>query len=368
MCSLRRLDALLGLLALLLLAGCDAMMFDPCSPPAPVVRGDSFVIGLALIPGGNASDLAITINAESPTIGLCNQTFQNYLITKFNAQIAVFNLRVDRLQVLRIPYPDVIFPLVNATANGLRPTMTVVAFRNNINSVPAYLANGGNDTAIGGAGFVVSLALLIRFETGVLRFLQWFDLTCNDCGGSTSQLCIRQIGVNSCATPFTNCTCGGRSNCSYTDEVFDSCSTALNTGFSGTDLNSAAFRTGAQIQRLNAFSLVSLYYTAKSAVLSQYNAIYTNIASQYASLTADANAQQTEFGGGFGSERQGALRGQPPPSPPPFPPPPSPSPAPSPPPAPPRPPHPPSPMPPSPEPPSPEPPSPEYPSPEPPAA
>jgi hypothetical protein len=44
------------------------------------------------------------------------------------------------------------------------------------------------------------------------------------------------------------------------------CSTAINVGFSGTDAHDAAFRTGPQIQRLNQFSLVSLYYKAKEAV------------------------------------------------------------------------------------------------------
>ncbi len=38
--------------------------------------------------------------------------------------------------------------------------------------MPAYLANGSNDTSIRGAGFVVSLALLLNFS-------EWANLTCD---------------------------------------------------------------------------------------------------------------------------------------------------------------------------------------------
>jgi hypothetical protein len=44
----------------------------------------------------------------------------------------------------------------------------------NVSSEPAYLANGSNDTSIHGAGFVVSLALLLNY-----RELFWQSKQCN---------------------------------------------------------------------------------------------------------------------------------------------------------------------------------------------
>ncbi len=102
----------------------------------------------------------------------------------------MFQLRLDRLHVLRLPYPDIIFSVIGAST----PTLAVIAFKsvwrlrhvgcntlcmcvssrlarrmpigrrsNGVYSAPAYLANGSNNTEIWGAGFTVSLALLIRF-------------------------------------------------------------------------------------------------------------------------------------------------------------------------------------------------------------
>lgn len=48
-------------------------------------QGDAFPIGLALIPGGNATDLALRIAADSNVLGLCNRTFQDYLVRAFAA-------------------------------------------------------------------------------------------------------------------------------------------------------------------------------------------------------------------------------------------------------------------------------------------
>ncbi len=62
-----------------------------------------------------------------------------------------------------------------------------------------------------------------RADAGTLDNMYWYDLTCNSCGGTSSQICIQQLNVNSCATPFTNCTCINQpANCSYADPQFDS--------------------------------------------------------------------------------------------------------------------------------------------------
>lgn len=41
-------------------------------------------------------------------------------------------------------------------------------------------------------------------ETGSLKYLQWYNLTCNDCGGRTSFRCINST---SCALSWQECTC-----------------------------------------------------------------------------------------------------------------------------------------------------------------
>ncbi len=55
------------------------------------------------------------------------------------------------------------------------------------------------------------------------------------------------------------------------------CSTAVNVGFQGTDVHSAAFKSGPQITQLNSYSIVSLYYKAQAAV----EQTYTNINQQW---------------------------------------------------------------------------------------
>lgn len=41
-------------------------------------------------------------------------------------------------------------------------------------------------------------------EMGTLELLQWYNLTCNDCGGRLSNRCINGT---SCSLPESNCTC-----------------------------------------------------------------------------------------------------------------------------------------------------------------
>jgi hypothetical protein len=43
---------------------------------------------------------------------------------------------------------------------------------------------------------------------GLLKYLQFYNLTCNDCGGWRSTRCINGT---SCTLPAYNCTCSGGS-------------------------------------------------------------------------------------------------------------------------------------------------------------
>lgn len=48
-------------------------------------------------------------------------------------------------------------------------------------------------------------------ELGTLKYLQFYNLTCNDCGGRTSSRCINDT---SCALDFSVCTCASSSSSS----------------------------------------------------------------------------------------------------------------------------------------------------------
>jgi hypothetical protein len=41
-------------------------------------------------------------------------------------------------------------------------------------------------------------------ESGMLKYLQWYNLTCNDCGGRTSSRCLNNT---SCALSWQECSC-----------------------------------------------------------------------------------------------------------------------------------------------------------------
>ncbi|GFR46972.1 hypothetical protein Agub_g8624 [Astrephomene gubernaculifera] len=321
------------------LSTCSGIQYNPCDPLTPIARGDPFVLGLALLPGINATKLA---NLTATYGGMCNSTFQQLLTSKYSAKLAIYNTRVDRLQVLRMPYADIIFNMVNASA----PTMALVAFRANVSSPPIYIVSG-NATETYGAGFVVSAALLPRLENGNLQYLQWYDQTCNECGGLRSQLCVwsTEAGVNSCATPLANCSCSAVSSsngtCSFDSDQFDVCSTAVNVAWLGTDRYQAVMRTGPQVQRLNAYSITSLFNTARSKFITLKNYVYANLADSWGAVSSDAQSQYVDFEGGLSQYDT-----RPPPPPPAPPAPPSP-------PSPPSPPHPPSPPSPPPSPPSP---------------
>ncbi|EFJ40595.1 hypothetical protein VOLCADRAFT_121703 [Volvox carteri f. nagariensis] len=346
---------------LVTLSGCLGIKFDPCQPLSEIARGDAFPLGLVLIPSINASLLA---NLTAANGGMCNTSFQNYLVTKFNARVAIYNMRVDRLQVLKMPFPDIIFSMVNATT----PLMALAAFRANVTSAPIYIASGYTPETYG-AGFMVSTALLLRFDLGMLQYLQWYDMTCNECGGIRSDLCLHctQAGIRACATPLNSCTCNttintdaasnssssnsssSSSSCSLADERFDVCSTSINAAWLGTDRNSAVLRTGPQVQRLNAYSITGLFNTARDKFTQLKNFAYTNVLSSWNAVSSDAQSQYVDFEGGITQYD----RKSPPPPPPSPPRPPAPPPSPSPPPGPPSPPAPPAPPPAPPSPPAP---------------
>lgn len=297
-------------------------LFNPCLTPSPVARGDPFVVGVVFIPRVNASALANVSALYSD--GFCSPVLQQELVSKWGARVAVYQLRVDRLTVLKIPYPDIVLNMVNATP----PTMAVAVFRANYTSKAVYIASGDADITYGG-GFVVSVALLLRFEKGNLKYLQWYDQTCNECQGKSSRICFHntQAAIYSCSTPLTNCSCSawdptknnGSTTCSLASSQFDICATSINVAWLGEDKNQAAFRTGPQIQRLNAYSIVSLFNKARDKFFVLYNYTTAAIKENWGSINGDVNSQYVDFNGGFSAQAIAAttpvVRSPPPPSP-----------------------------------------------------
>jgi hypothetical protein len=114
----------------------------------PSLQRDAFPLGLAMIP---AASPELLYNLTVQFGGMCNHTFQQILVSaslldaarggqtsrvaallatltsqsqphqpvpecfsraqvsQYNARVAIYNARVDRLQVLRMPFPDIIF-------------------------------------------------------------------------------------------------------------------------------------------------------------------------------------------------------------------------------------------------------------------
>ncbi|KAF8056432.1 hypothetical protein HT031_006289 [Scenedesmus sp. PABB004] len=324
--ALGRLLAIAG--ALLLAAAprrAGGVAFDPCAAITPIRRTEPFRVGLVFWPGGLDSDWG----ALQP----CDPAVQANL-TAAGAMFASYNVRADRLTVLKTSFPEELMLTGRAPA-GAAKVISVVAFRNNVRSDVRYIASFDPGVTFG-TGFVSSLALLAKFELGSLRYLQFFNLTCNDCGGRTSARCINST---SCAQDYSECTCvtrtggvsagaggggtngtgsgsvtngsdaagnssapgarrllqdpapdggnatdAGNSSTNTTDNAtetpqlgvgevpgaaacnyanFSYCATGINLAFEGVDASSAAFSTGAQIRKLNSFSLVALYFTAK---------------------------------------------------------------------------------------------------------
>ena len=76
----------------------------------------------------------------------------------------------------------------------------------------ARLSGGARDSVTTGAvGVVESLTLIARMERGKLRYLQWHQMGCGECGGRGSARCFnvgdgeRACGANvACLDPFND--------------------------------------------------------------------------------------------------------------------------------------------------------------------
>ncbi|GBF91542.1 hypothetical protein Rsub_04282 [Raphidocelis subcapitata] len=190
------------LLALSRLTAVVAIVYDPCSPIEAIKKGSSrgFLVGLAFWPGGTEADWGDPVNGLHP----CNGTQLQANLTQLGVHFATYNARIDRLTVLKTTFPEELTLTARARA-GAPLLVSAVAFRGAVRSEARYVVSG-EPTITGGTGFVATLSLMARFDMGVLKYLQFYNLTCNDCGGWRSGRCI---SGTSCTLPAYNCTCSG---------------------------------------------------------------------------------------------------------------------------------------------------------------
>eukprot|EP00195_Chlamydomonas_chlamydogama_P014351 CAMPEP_0202889840 /NCGR_PEP_ID=MMETSP1392-20130828/399_1 /ASSEMBLY_ACC=CAM_ASM_000868 /TAXON_ID=225041 /ORGANISM="Chlamydomonas chlamydogama, Strain SAG 11-48b" /LENGTH=250 /DNA_ID=CAMNT_0049573263 /DNA_START=266 /DNA_END=1018 /DNA_ORIENTATION=+ len=242
-----------------------------------------------------------TLQTADGLLGLCTPSVKAQFAAE-GARVAVFMTRVDRMALLSLPYKDIVIPMVNIppTKNN---TVLLIAFRNNIFSNPVYLASAAPNLT-SGVGFVQSVTLMARFSNGDLQYLQWFDVSCDACGGVSSGICVHQPDVKSCATPLENCTCSGKNipewRCDYASDQFGQCNTGVNLAWMGTDQKGSAFKTGPQVEKLNAYSIVSLYYSVKQIVMSAYNNTKEAVTSNWNTIKGEAAEQRVDQSSAIG--------------------------------------------------------------------
>ena len=174
-------------------------------------------------------------------------------------------------------------------ANNTATFMSVVAYyghgANAVRSEPRYLFSE-DDTITGGVGVATQLILVARFNSGVLKYLQWSELGCSGCGGPKDPQCM-QVGSNgarlACATLPTNPDTGAKvTSCrdyynktvtdtdnttnttTTTSSLYSLCGTGLYVGFSGTDRYGKPLKTGGQIDMLRKYSVSKLSSRARS--------------------------------------------------------------------------------------------------------
>lgn len=298
-------------------------VLDPCAPLTNVNIGDSFTLGLLLWPGQNATAVNAWINNLNTAVTVSGGTFDGYctpnvteflstnLSAAFRPRWAVFSTRVDRLQLMQVPYSNIVLPMTDVPT-GSPPTMVMVVFRAGIYSDAVYAASadptfthGKQSPSQGGVGFAQTLSLMASFETGTLKYLNWWGTNCDACGGVSSNLCIKQsidANVYTCATALQQCTCSGLTPpipayaCNYNNENFSSCNTGVQVAWVGTAANSAAFKTGPQIQRLNSLSIVSLFYTVLDYLQSLYSQTLSQITYSWGNITSESKQQQVDQG------------------------------------------------------------------------
>jgi hypothetical protein len=84
-------------------------------------------------------------------------------------------------------------------------TQTPLTFSGAVRSEARYAASL-DANATRGTGIVATLSLMGKFERGELKHLQFYNLTCNECGGVGSGKCL---AWSDCALPDDKCPCGG---------------------------------------------------------------------------------------------------------------------------------------------------------------
>lgn len=205
--------ALAALCAAVALPGAGAMEYDPCNwddTQGAKAKGSGATIGLAFWPGGALEDW--DYDPDFPERGGFHPCNNRTELAMRGVYYASFRPSVDTMSALHLQGEqlDVVMQSYNysyfynnylnvTNNNGTRTlpstanVMSVVAYWGHgegaVRSEPRYIRSN-NKTLTTGAGQVGSLFLVLRFNAGNLKFLQWFSLGCGDCGGANAVTCM----------------------------------------------------------------------------------------------------------------------------------------------------------------------------------
>ena len=132
-------------------------------------------------------------------------------------------------------------------------------------------------------------------DNGVLKDLQWNDVSCGACGGRKSNRCLTAKSSDATQYSCTGWNLHGfmtfdlhlsdehsasaeasadgvspavQSNCTASGNLTDPCLPSVYLGFSGDDVHQRTFQSGYQITKINQFSLVAFYQRASAVVCS----------------------------------------------------------------------------------------------------
>ncbi|PRQ23291.1 hypothetical protein RchiOBHm_Chr6g0259741 [Rosa chinensis] len=205
-------------------AGSDTNgVFDPCSD-ATIQRWDGFTFGLAF---SNKDSFFFNQTQFSP----CDTRLSLSSPDK-KAQLAVFRPKVDEISFLTID---------SSSSNPAKAGGYMVAFAGRkyaARSPPILVADDSNT--------ITSFTLVLEFNRGILQNLYWKKFGCKACSGDYS-VCLNG---EDCAVPNSKCKSNGG--------TFD-CNLSIQLTFSGTDKNLEVLNSWYEVEKLQKYSLYSLF-------------------------------------------------------------------------------------------------------------
>lgn len=239
-CTGRHCWMFLAALLIVFSAGARAnanSVYSPCMDTT-VLKNDGFTFGLAI-----ASNRSFFLNRIQ--MSPCDLRLQDSLM---DGKVALFRPKVDEISLLLVNYTE--FNPENVEGGGF--AVAYAGKKHAVVSPSHFLANSSYR--------ITSLSLVLNFDQGRLRNIQWKNDGCKSCHGNSSFVCVR----GECAIPSTNCKeAGGRVDCSL----------SIQLTWSGTDQRQQVLNSWYQMSNLNQYSLYGLYSNLKSTLSNRYSFI-----------------------------------------------------------------------------------------------